>query len=221
MRTAFQQLLDAYAIAALDGQLHLADVVGGRPWRVDLAAGTLTFGDDLHFAAQLLGTQSDETGTFIWAWDHPSRPRHTDLAEAVRAAGERRGVAELTTRKLDVTDVVHAHTLAMVAVGLTGADAYYRGPYDGGAAVLLIRDPTFPRPDRPYPLLHAAAVIPQAISAVDLDARRAVPAYLIAVGATVERTPDGVTARDVAGHTLTATFDDLGRLDQLTGSTAP
>ena len=220
MRTPFEQLLDDHAIAALDRQLHLADVIGDRPWRVDLQAGTLTFGDDLPFRAQLLGTQSDGDDTFIWAWDHPSRPAHTSLAEAVRAAGQRLGVPELTTRKLDVTDTVHAHPLAMVAVGLTGADAYYRGQYDGGAVIMLIHDPVYPQPAAEFPLLHAAIVIPQAIMAVTLDHRRAVPAYLAGLG-TVEPTPDGVRCRDARGQTLTATFDALGRLADLSTTANP
>ena len=220
MSPPFADLLNDHAIAALDRQLQLADVIGDRPWRVDLTAGTLSFGDDLTFAAQLLGTQSDQTDTFVWGWDHPSRPVHTDLAESVRDAGRRLGVPELTDRQIDVTDRVHAHTLAMVAVGLIGADAYYRGPYAGGAAVMLIRDPAFPRPPVAHPLLHAAVVIPQAIGAVDLDHRRAVPAYLAGLG-TVTPAPGGVSCRDARGQVLTATFDTRGRLTELATTAKP
>ena len=33
----------------------------------------------------------------------------------------------------------------MIASGVCDADAYYRGPYEGGAAFLLIKDERFPR----------------------------------------------------------------------------
>ena len=158
----FEQLLADHAVAALDRQLHLADVIGDRRWAVDLKAGTLTFGDDLPFRAQLLGTQSDETDTFSRAWDHPSRPAHTNLAETVRAAGQRLAIPELTDRKIAVTDAVHAHTLGMIAVGVTDA------------IVMLIHDPAFPKPANEFALLHAATVIPQVLMAVELDHHRAV-----------------------------------------------
>jgi hypothetical protein len=44
----------------------------------------------------------------------------------------------LTEPEIDVASFDHGHVLAMIAVGLLGAAAYYRAPYDGGAAFLLI-----------------------------------------------------------------------------------
>eukprot|EP01116_Phalansterium_solitarium_P016011 TRINITY_DN3616_c0_g3_i1.p1 TRINITY_DN3616_c0_g3~~TRINITY_DN3616_c0_g3_i1.p1 ORF type:complete len:224 (-),score=47.93 TRINITY_DN3616_c0_g3_i1:232-903(-) len=212
MPTSFQELLDDHAIAAFDRQLHLADLIGDRPWDADIDAGTISFGNDLVYHADVLGTQSDVSQTFIWAWDHPIRPPHKELAERVRAAGERLGVAELVQRQVEVTNRVNGHTLAMVAVGLADANAYYRCPYDQGAAFLLIRDDKFPKPVPQHPLLHATSVISQAIMQVDLNHRRAIKAYALTAGLEVEEDgPDSLALRH--GHEqAVATFDNRGRL---------
>ena len=61
------QRLVSGAIVAFKQQLHLGDLVGDLPWAFDVPTGTLSFGD-LHWHAQILGTESHQTNTWLWAW---------------------------------------------------------------------------------------------------------------------------------------------------------
>ena len=80
--------------------------------------------------------------------------------------GEERLISELTEPQLPLGEI-NGHFFGMIAVGVCQANAYYRGPYDGGAAFLLINDEAFPRNTDP-PLQRIASVFPQAISGIDI-----------------------------------------------------
>jgi hypothetical protein len=64
----FDDLFAQHVATAMARQVALADLIGERNWSVDLSAGHATFGDDLRFAIQLLGTESQGDGTWLWAW---------------------------------------------------------------------------------------------------------------------------------------------------------
>ena len=60
---------------AFDRQLLLADLIGDRPWTYDLQSGTLTFGDRFAWHAEILGNESEEGGTLLWAWANEAARR--------------------------------------------------------------------------------------------------------------------------------------------------
>jgi hypothetical protein len=78
--------------------------------------------------AQIIGTYSTESGTFLWAWDHPSvlAPLQ-EHARRVRDYGEEHGVADLTTRKLECEEL-QAWEFTALACHLCGGQGAYRGP---------------------------------------------------------------------------------------------
>ena len=53
--------------AAFARQLALAEHIGERDWQIDLTEGVATFGDDLRYQVQLLGTESHLDNTWLWA----------------------------------------------------------------------------------------------------------------------------------------------------------
>ena len=53
---------------AFDRQLLFAELVADLPWAYDLQTGTLSFGDSYQWHAEILGTESEESGTWLWAW---------------------------------------------------------------------------------------------------------------------------------------------------------
>jgi hypothetical protein len=57
-----------HALFALGRQLLLADLVGDLDWAYDLPTGLLSCGDRYRWPAEVLGTESEETGTWLWAW---------------------------------------------------------------------------------------------------------------------------------------------------------
>ena len=59
MSPELRQLFSQHAGSGFIKQLNFADLLGNRNWGVDLQKGTATFGDDLEFPLQLLGSEAD------------------------------------------------------------------------------------------------------------------------------------------------------------------
>ena len=147
----------------------------------DVPTGTLSFGTTHRWHAQILGTESHETNTWLWAWANTGSNLPFALIQAslqMKQLGEQQQIPELTEPQIPLTDEINGHVLSMIASGVCDADAYYRGPYDGGAAFLLIKDAKFP-PSKEPPLARLAHFFPQAISAFSIpDHRLALTSYL-------------------------------------------
>jgi hypothetical protein len=207
---ALRDVLVEVGLAAFDRQLAFADLVGDRDWQLDQDAGVLRLGPDLVLPAQILGSVSDKAGTWLWAWANPSvEDRLTATARSVAALGGDRAMTVLTDPQVDLARIGDAHLLALAASGLIDADAYYRCPYPGGAAFVIV-DLADGRPavDRD-PGARAGAVIGRAVADIpQLVSRASVERYLDHLGARVSRRDDAISI----GPGLTMRFDALGRL---------
>ncbi|WP_376768412.1 DUF6882 domain-containing protein [Paenibacillus planticolens] len=53
---------------ALEKQLAINDSIGNLDWNVDMSAGTATFGNELTFPIQMLGSVSHQSNTWLWAY---------------------------------------------------------------------------------------------------------------------------------------------------------
>jgi hypothetical protein len=108
-------------------------------WDLDQEDGNLIFTSEKFTArapAQIIGTYSSESGTWLWAWDHPSvlEPLRRD-ARRVREHGETHGITALTTRELECTET-EAWQFTALACHLCGAQGAYRGP--AGVALVFM-----------------------------------------------------------------------------------
>lgn len=215
--TRIEHLLLNSAVVAFDKQHHLADLVGDAEWRFDLSTGLLSFGDRYRWQTQLVGTESDSSGTWLWAWANSASRIPAPLLVAglvLKVFGERHGIPELTEPELSL-DSVDGHTLALLASSLCEANAYYRCPHDGGALYVLIMDNSFPKSTTP-PLQRVDTVFPQAITALGLpDHRLAFTSYLNWYKLTHQSDANRVVVRENGEPVLTATFDEHHRLTSL------
>jgi hypothetical protein len=143
----FQELFEQSAFQVYERQNRLAALVGERDWLLDTEAATLTFGEDLVFDVQFLGTASDESNTWLWADANDNvafSPASLELCKKIREHGKTFGIEEFVADQFPFSDEVGkptADTLAMVAVALGNTSAYYRGPHEAGAVYLLLNDP--------------------------------------------------------------------------------
>jgi hypothetical protein len=125
----------------LKTQAHIAGWGLGSTdrWDMDQNDGRLVFtSKDVTAAApaQIIGTYSTQTGTFLWGWDHPSvLPPLQEHARKVREYGELHGIPALTTRKLECTED-EAWEFTALACHLCEAQGAYRGP--AGAALVFM-----------------------------------------------------------------------------------
>ena len=206
-----------WLIASFDRQHFLSELIGRDDWHFDLSSGLLSFGSKHRWQIQLLGTASESSGTWLWAWANEASdiPVHLLVASlALKAYGEQHGIPELTTPQLPL-DHVDGHTLALLASGICEANAYYRCPYEGGALFVLIMDENFPKCQDP-PLQRIATVFPQAIASLDIpDHKLALTGYLDSYKLGFEQDGDKIVVKEDGEAVLTAMFDEQNRLTGL------
>ncbi|MET7142608.1 hypothetical protein M3S04_12600 [Xanthomonas sp. PPL139] len=141
MSPHFRAALARHVGSAYARQLALADVLAERGWHVDLGEGRVRFGEDLSFPMQLLGTAAEASASWLWAWANTASQLPPALladATALRAHGEREGIAELAAPSSALGED-GGHHIALLAGALRGR-CYYRAPYDGGALFFLLDD---------------------------------------------------------------------------------
>jgi hypothetical protein len=223
----FDEIFEEHAAASYDKQLVLADLLGNYRWDFDLRAGRLTFvrpeRETLEIDIQLLGTEAEGPGTWLWSWANAVSgiPAHLlSASTSLRSFGEQHSIAELTEPEVMLAKA-DGHKLSMVASGLLAADAYYRVPYSGGAAFVLIMQGSL-RLSPVDPLARVTSIFPQVISGFPIsDHRRALLGYLYYYGFTIgEDTPARIQASTPYGS-IVATLDEQGRVTTIEASVNP
>src|SRR5438034_6895981 len=152
-----QQLLDLYhrfVGRAFDRQLRFTDFIErkapGEDWDFDTETAILSFGRKLKFTAPLVGSHAAHNDSWLWSWAN----RHVKmsitnraLGDTIRAFAHKAMVPELAKPAFPIEQVIGAeltphacHVFGSVLVGELDYDAYFLAPYDGGQALLLIRD---------------------------------------------------------------------------------
>jgi len=213
-----QELLERYAALAFDKQNDVYEVIGDNSWNVDMMAGTISFGPPLVFPMQLLGSFSHSSETWLWAWANEQSGLPEPLlsqARQLRAYGEQYDIDLLTVSQFDATQT-DLHAIGSIAVGMFGASGYYLANYGQGTLVLTMQSEQIDQVAK-NDFARIPTAFPQVISVFELHHRPAFMHYLTQKGYAVAETTDAVTATVGAG-TLTATFDDLGRLTNLRGT---
>ncbi|MGI5146457.1 DUF6882 domain-containing protein [Plantactinospora sp. CA-294935] len=214
----FDRLFAEHVATGLARQMALSELVGERDWQLDLPSGTVTFGNDLRYHIQLLGTESHDDGSWLWAWANEASdlpPAVLRLCGWLREYGHRQGIAELTepTFALRRAD---GHRLALLASGLTGR-CYFRGPYSGGAVFFHLDDapPQITAAVRPE---RALTVLGQVIQGFQVEHRIAVESFLHQQSWRLDQAPTSVTAHHSDGSTLRVDFDAQGRVSNMSGT---
>jgi hypothetical protein len=215
-----QELLERYAAIAFDKQNDLYEVIGDNSWNADMNTGTISFGPELVFPIQVLGTFSHSSETWLWAWANVQSglpPRLLSQAEQLRAYGEQHGIELLTASEFDATDL-DLHTIGCIASGIFGASGYYLANYGHGTMVVTIKSELIDQVSK-NDFARISSSFPQVISTFELHHRPALIHYLTQKGYSVTETADTVSAAVDFG-TLTATFDQLGRLANIKGQSS-
>jgi hypothetical protein len=146
-------LLAEHGAASWDRQLCLVKLIGDGGWNLDVKRGEITSGGRQTFPVQILGSECERAKIWLWAWANTA----SGLSVEVTAASlqlldyrEQNEVPEFVAPELGL-ESVNGHLLSTVASGLCQADAYYRGPYDGGGVFLLLTAPETRRFAAPSP----------------------------------------------------------------------
>lgn len=214
-----KDLIDEHAVASFDKQMHLRELTANLDWSFQMETGLLSFGNRQRWRAQILGTESMSSRTWLWAWANEASgipPRLLMAAGVMRHWGERLSIPELTEPEVPLR-AVDGYLLALVASGLCHADGYYRGEYPGGSAYLLVSDENYPR-RADCSAARVLSVLPQALTSLPIgNHKTALLAYLKYCGLAGCWDGNTFTAHEQGRTALTASFDERDRLVQLWG----
>ncbi len=218
----FNDLISQYGATVFDNQDRFADFITGAGWSIDIDAGTISFGPDKTLPIQVVGTEAEGDQSWLWAWANtqselPDNLLHT--VNTVRQFGETHGVGELTERSLSLADIGgNGHVPAMVAAGISGAAAYYRCPYDGGALYVLI--PQLPASVKADDKTanHFISILMQFVGAVACDHRTALTSFAAYKGYKVDDQGAQVVCTSPYGEAITFDFDPQGRISDVKGT---
>jgi hypothetical protein len=211
--------LEQYALIALEKQDKLALLLGEHFCEIDLDVGKVRFNDNLEFSFQFLGTESDNTLIWLWAWADEQTEVPEDLLRAARELrdwGMREGLREFTLPSMDL-DRADGHVLSMIAGEVCGASCVYRDAYDGGAAFVLLFDKRIDAQPS-FDLSRLSRRFLDLISRYDLNHRNALLSYFRIKGLSPVEFGPVVAGTLETGEVLSAEFDNAGRLQLLNGN---
>lgn len=222
-----QQLLDLFhkhVGMGFDRQLRFADLLDRKApradWEFDTATAELTFGPRLSFEAPIIGSHAEHNDSWLWAGANRNLKlslTNRALSDTVRALGSRLMVPAFGATAFPLEQhlgselTAHAaHVFGVILVEELEFDAYYIAPYEGGRALLLIRDDRLQFVGR-HPVARVLAVFPQLVKSLPVpDHRAALTSYARGYGLNVTDVPNGLRVSGPDGD-LTATFDDHSR----------
>jgi TPR repeat protein len=209
---SFRDLLAEHAATSIAKQRAFKEWLGDHTWMIDLAEGTVNFEHDRVFRMQVLGTESQIDHSWLWAWANEISkppPQVLEAAERLRALGEAEGIEELRRPGYHLAEA-GGHLLSLVASGVCGADAYYRGRHESTAVYFLVFA-TPVREQAPAPVEQVLATLTQALARLDVDHRRLVWHFLRQQGFEL-RTEGRALVATSGERELAVRFNAAGRV---------
>lgn len=217
-----QACLEQYALISLEKRDKLERLVSEHIYELDLDTRTIRFSNGLEIPYQVLGTESDNTLTWLWAWaEEQTEVPMTLLSAAFKLKdwGEREGIREFTSPSVDI-DQADGYAIALVSAQICKASSFYRDDYEGGAAFLLLFDeridgqPSFDR-------ARLMQQFSELISRVELNHRNTLLSYFLLKGLYPAEQGSLVSCELENGERVIAEFDESGRIITLNGEELP
>jgi len=212
-----QELIEQFGGNAFDKQIDLGDVIGSNNWNVDMGKGEISFGADLVFPIQVLGTFSHSSQTWLWAWANTKSRLPESIiqqAQQLRKYGDENEIDLLIINQFDATNA-DLHLIGSVASGMFNTSGYYIADYGEGAMVVTLQSEKVDQ-IRQHNHHRILTVFPQLISQYEMNHNSALTNYLIAKGYQISENGAKLVATK-NGQTITAEFDELSRLTKLNG----
>lgn len=212
-----QELIERFGGIAFDKQIDLGEVIGDNNWNIDMTKGEISFGANLVFPIQVLGTFSHSSETWLWSWANSKSgiPRNlTQQAEQLKKYGEDNGIDLLKNSAFDASND-DLHLIGLIASGMFNSSGYYIADYGQGAMVVTIKSDKVDkiRKDNHHRIL---TVFSQLISLFEMNHNSALTNYLTAKNYDISENGTKLIATK-NGNTITAEFDELSRLTKLNG----
>lgn len=213
----YDTLLEKYAGIAFEKQYNLSEVIGDNDWQIDMESGLISFGGNLSFPMQILGSYTFESNTWLWGWANEASNIPANLLEEannLKQLGEDYNIEFLSMPKykMEPTDV---HSLGLIASGKFASSAYYAGNYGNGILLVTLKGESI---DTIEYNEHARilSVFPELISVFAVNHKRTFENYLLSKGYVLKETENSLIA-EKGGNIITAKFDEKNRLVTING----
>ncbi len=214
---SIDELLERFGGMAFEKQLHLNDIVGTNNWNVDMTKGEISFGGDLVFPLQVIGTFAYEAETWLWAWANERSglsDQVTQQAWKLKEYGETNGISLLTEGSFEFSRN-EMHIFGLIASGMFDCSGYYLADYGQGVLLATIQSDKIDS-TRESNSLKILTAFPQLISQLDMSHKNALRAYLQAKGYSISENGGKFLAVE-RESSIEAEFDGLGRLVNMEG----
>ncbi len=220
---ALTNYLEKYALVSLEKQEKLARMIDGQMVAdLDLDGGRIRFSEGPEFRFQVLGTESDNTLNWLWAWADEQEDIKPDLltsALQMKAWGEKAGIPEFTAPSVDL-EKADGHIFSLISSGVCEASCYYQDSYDGGASFLLLFGGELER----KPGFDVAGLFRQFSDLTALhefNHRNAFASYLQAKGLLVTEQGTVMDLELDSGEQVRLEFDQAGSLKTMNNRSLP
>jgi hypothetical protein len=219
---SIQSYLEKYALLSLEKQEKFARLIGEHTLEFDFESGLMRFSGEREFPFQVLGTESNNTLTWLWAWADEQAEINPALLKAslkMKSWGEQEGISECTSPSIDINRA-DGTILSLIACQICDAACYYQDSYDGGALFLLLFGQDIER----QPPLDAEALARQfsnLAALFEVNHRNALRSYLEEKGLPLSEEETAITGELETGEVVRAEFDHAGAVKTLNGKPVP
>jgi hypothetical protein len=208
--------LEQFALTSLEKQDKFSLLLDDNLYDLDLEAGKLRFANNLDLSLQVLGTESDNTLSWLWAWADEQTEEIPDnvlrASRELRDWGSREAIQEFTIPSLDL-ERADGHLLSMIASEICHASCYHRDTYDGGSAFLLLFDARIDV-QTSFDLSRLSRRFLDLTQRYEFNHRNALLSYLQTKGLSFDETRTAVTCELSSGERLSIEFDETGHLKE-------
>ena len=211
--------LEKYGLLSLEKQDKLAFLIGESIQQLDLDNGIIRF-DSIEFPFQVLGTESDNTFTWLWAWADEQDELPVSLISAsleLRNWGLNEGLSEFSIPSVDLNKA-DGVLFSLIASELCKASCYYRDVYEGGSLFVLLFDRMIDD-QQSFDLSRLSKQFLHLISLYELNHRNVLLSYLALKGLSPKEGVSRIAGLLESGELISAEFDASGSLQTLNGET--
>jgi hypothetical protein len=214
--------LEQYGLLSLEKQEKLAHLLGEYSMELDFESGIIRFTDGLEFPFQVLGTESDNSLTWLWAWAGEQTEVPDDLMRSslqMRAWGEQEGIPECTRPSVDLNKA-DGHFFSLIASEVCGASCYYQDAYEGGGLFLLLFGHAIDQqPD--FTVAGLTRQFSSLLSLYDFNHRNAFRSYFSMKKLSFTEHASFIVTELESGEDVRANFDSAGKLISINGKNMP
>jgi hypothetical protein len=220
--SSINEYFEQCALISLEKQAKFERLVGEHFAEFDLDAGILKIDNELALPFQVLGTQSDNTLTWLWAWsdEHAEvQPDQITAAIKLKEWGLQNGIEEFCIPEVDI-ERADGMMISLIAADVCKASCFYRDAYEGGAVFVLLSGAGIDR-QPPFELSGFLRSFTDLASRYDLNHRNVVMSYLRRKGLPFQEDDTMITGKLASGEELRMEFGDRGGLLSLNGEFVP